>query len=85
MRTKKRRISIHKCDKCGKTPAIQIIHYQRLNSILNGEVCMCDPKDLCSYGFLKHYFKDDPRVKKLLKRLKEAGFPTQIESKIQTF
>ena len=68
MKTKKRGIRTYKCDKCGKTPAIQIIHYQRRQALINGEICLCDKNNICSWGFFNKYFKDDKRVQKILEK-----------------
>jgi len=52
---KRRKVSEHRCGKCGKLIAQTVPPYQRLNWF--DDICICD--------------KDDPAVKGLLKRKKE--------------
>jgi len=80
MKIRKRRLKIYRCDKCGKIPAIQSPPYQRLNEILNGYVCVCDPDDILVWGFLDKYFKDSEHVKKFLRKLPK-GHPRRLEGK----
>jgi len=68
MKIKKRGLRIYRCEKCRKIPAMQIIHYQRRNSLLNDDLCLCDRKDPCSWGFFNKYFKDDTKVQKILEK-----------------
>ena len=67
MKVKKRGLRTNRCEKCGRLPAIQIVHYQRRGSLLNGDLCLCDRKDFCSWRFFNKYFKDDSKVQKILK------------------